>query len=130
MENISVDEVVQKLRSMITEEVVKTAVERYGDVGAELLTYAIAFDVSATKMPRVYEASSKAQRKIVSDLLDEVDELKELLDDANMRVEELSTTQVNASQVENGVLSSDESSVKVEKSFVEELEKELEQKYL
>jgi hypothetical protein len=49
---------------------------------------------------------------------------------ANMRVEELSTTQVNASQVENGVRSLDESSVKVEKSFVEELEKELEQKYL
>jgi hypothetical protein len=130
MEGDLVKEVLKKLGSFVTEEVVRSAFERYGEIDTDLLTYAIVFDLSAPKMPTVYEASSKAQQKVVDELVDEVDELKELLEKANTRAEEAEISlRSNSSKIDVTALS--QNSVQTDESFiVEELEKELEEKYL
>jgi hypothetical protein len=96
MERDVVRVIVQNLKRLITEEAVKSTIERYGDIGGDLLTYAVAFDVGVSMMPTVHEASRVYHRQAVNDLVDEVDDLRDKLKQANIASQAIIQSQTSA----------------------------------
>jgi hypothetical protein len=127
MESELLHEILQNLRTVINEEAVKAAIERYGAIGSELLTYAVAFDVGVSKMTLVHQASRTFQREAMNDLVDEVDELRDMLEKANTAAESIIASQTSEATNASSVL--EQSIVDPDESFVGELSAKLEDKY-
>jgi hypothetical protein len=63
-----VDKIVQNLSNLISEELVDSVRARYGAIGDNLLTFAVALEVGLPALSTIQNASAAAHRKAVQDL--------------------------------------------------------------
>jgi hypothetical protein len=123
-----VTEICEKLRMVVTKEVVSSALHYYGNIGTELLTYGVAYEVGAGKLPILRQASAVVKNRDLRELTNEVEELKRLLDRTIDRLAELKRT--GEAKPCSSCACNDENITELDETFVGDLTMQLEQKYL
>jgi hypothetical protein len=122
-----VRELSEKLTKLVTKEVVMSALHYYGDVGPELLTYGVAYELGSGKLPALRYASALVKNRELGEMVKEVEELKKLLDGTIERLAD--TKRTSDARCTCCCVCNQENVTEVDLTFVGDLTLEFEKNY-